>query len=234
MKRLFTFVLTIAVAAFCFASCSVPGGSSGSSRKNGLGSAFSAAVTITLDRLEAEGEIKRYGEGVWEIEFTAPNTLSGVKLEFSEGNVLASYKGLSFSVPQSALPVKAMMLNLIKAVDENARLEELSGEESEGMLKISGTLDGGEYVLTVDKDGNLSGFEMANNSLKMAFTELRVSELSASPQETTAASGETTTEGSGPEETSSEASEEPTEEATECETSDAEDTAAEPEIEEEA
>lgn len=218
MKRLFTFVLTIATAAFCFVACSVPGGSSGSSRKNGLGNAFSAAVTITLDRLEAEGEIKRYGDGVWEIEFTSPNTLSGVKLEFSEGNVLASYKGLSFSVPQSALPVKAMMLNLIKAVDENARLEELNGEESDGMLKISGALDGGEYVITVDKDGNLSSFEMANNNLKMAFSELRVSGISADTQATSAAD-ELTTEGLSSEATEAEeTSEAAAEEATECET----------------
>lgn len=218
MKRLFTFVLTIAVTAFCFAACNVTGGGGGSSRKNGLGNSFSAAVSITLDRLEAEGEIKRYGDGVWEIEFSSPNTLSGVKLEFSEGNVLASYKGLSFSVPQSALPVKAMMLNLIRAVDENARLEELSGEESDGMLKISGALDGGEYVITVDKDGNLSSFEMANNNLKMAFSELRVSEISADTQATSAAD-ELTTEGLSSEATEAEeTSEAAAEEATECET----------------
>ena len=53
-----------------------------------------------------------------------------MKLEFSEGNVIASYKGLTFSVPQSAVPVKAMMLNLIMAVDDNAKLEELTFEDT--------------------------------------------------------------------------------------------------------
>lgn len=175
MKRIFTFVLTIG-AVLCLAACAVTKGGS-SSRRNGLGSAFSAAVSITIDRLEAQGEIKRYGEGVWEIEFSEPNTLSGVKLEFSEGNVLASYKGLSFSVPQSAVPVKAMMLNLIKAVDDNAKLDELSGEESDGMLKISGSLDGGDYTLSVDGNGLLSGFEMPNNKLSMKFSEMKTAEI---------------------------------------------------------
>lgn len=175
MKRIFTFVLTIG-AVLCLAACAVTKGGS-SSRRNGLGSAFSAAVSITIDRLEAQGEIKRYGEGVWEIEFSEPNTLSGVKLEFSEGNVLASYKGLSFSVPQSAVPVKAMMLNLIKAVDDNAKLDELSGEESDGMLKISGSLDGGDYILSVDGNGLLSGFEMPNNKLSMKFSEMKTAEI---------------------------------------------------------
>ena len=191
MKRIFTFVLTMAMA-LCLAACAVPTGG-GSSRKNGLGNAFSAVVDITLDRLEAEGEIKRYGEGVWEIEFSQPNTLSGVKLEFSEGNVLASYKGLSFSVPQSAVPVKAMMLNLIKAVEDNAKLAELSGEESDGMLKISGSLDGGDYTLTVDKDGLLSGFEMPNNKLTMKFSEMKTAEITIE-QSASETSAETATE----------------------------------------
>ncbi|MBP5581685.1 MAG: hypothetical protein J6X85_07880 [Ruminococcus sp.] len=175
MKRIFTFVLTMAMM-LCLAACAVPTGND-TSRKNGLGCAFSSAVDIAIDRIEASGEIKRYGEGVWEIEFSEPNTLSGVKLEFSEGNVLASYKGLSFSVPQSAVPVKAMMLNLIKAVEDNARLAELSGEESGGMLKISGSLDGGDYTLSVDKDGLLSGFEMPNNKLTMRFSEMKTAEI---------------------------------------------------------
>jgi len=195
MKRIFTFVLTIG-AVLCLAACAVTKGGS-SSRRNGLGSAFSAAVSITIDRLEAQGEIKRYGEGVWEIEFSEPNTLSGVKLEFSEGNVLASYKGLSFSVPQSAVPVKAMMLNLIKAVEDNAKLDELSGEESDGMLKISGSLDGGDYTLTVDGNGLLSGFEMPNNKLSMKFSEMKTAEITieqATAAETSVAvTAETTT-----------------------------------------
>ncbi len=177
MKRIFTFVLT-AVVALCLTACSVTKIGS-SSRKNSLGCSFSSEVRISIDRLEAGGTVKRFGEGIWEIEFSEPNTLSGVKLEFSEGNVAASYKGLSFSVPQSAIPVKAMMLNLIKAVEDNAKLEELTGEESEGMLSIKGNLDGGEYILSVDENGLLSRFEMPNNKLEICFTEIKKMEISS-------------------------------------------------------
>lgn len=202
MKRIITFALTV-LTVLCFASCSMPLKSS-VSRKNGLDCSFQAEVSISLDRLQAEGIVKRFGSGAWEIEFSSPNTLSGVKLEFSEGNTSASYKGLSFSVPQSAVPVRAMMLNLIKAVDENAKLEELKGEEKDGNLEISGELEGGKYLLIVDKDGKLIGFEMDNNKLKMTFAELTLIDEKApsasgttteSPEETTAeATGETATE----------------------------------------
>lgn len=191
MKRIFTFVLT-AVATLCLTACSV-NQIGNSSWKNSLGCGFSAEVMIYIDRLEARGAVKRFGEGIWEIEFSEPNTLSGVKLEFSEGNVAASYKGLSFSVPQSAIPVKAMMLNLMKAVEDNAKLDELTGEENEGMLSIKGNLDGGEYILTVDENGLLSSFEMPNYKLKMRFNEIRTVEIS-SEQSTVEEVTETTSE----------------------------------------
>lgn len=197
MKKLVTFTLAI-LTVLCLVSCSVPLKST-TSRKNSLDGAFQANVSITLDRLQAEGVVKRFGTGAWEIEFTSPNTLSGVKLEFSEGNTAASYKGLSFSVPQSAVPVRAMMLNLIKAVDDSARLDELKGEEKDGALEVSGKLEGGEYVLIVDKNGKLAGFKMDNNKLKMTFSDIApidpgtVQEGTVSPAEDLTESAETAT-----------------------------------------
>ena len=153
MKKLFTSVF-IFMSVLCLTSCSSPM-SGRTSRENNLAGAFTSSATITLDKLTAEAAISRYGDGEWTVEFDSPNTLSGVKLSFSEGNVCADYKGLSFSVPKSALPVKAMMLELIEAVDTNARETELHGSENDGMLEINGSLEGGDYILTVDGNGNI-------------------------------------------------------------------------------
>lgn len=196
MKRLITIAFTM-IAVFCLVSCSMPMKNS-SSRKNGLNCAFQSEVTVVIEKLEANGTLQRFGDGMWDIEFTSPNSLSGVKLSFSEGNVTAEYKGLNFSVPQSALPVKSMMLNLIKAVDENAKLDELKGEEDGDLLRISGSLEGGDYTLTVDKNGAPSKFEMPNNQLTITFTGVTVmgevpeTSETAPVEETTAPTEETT------------------------------------------
>jgi len=182
MKRLITFTSVI-ISAVMLTACSVPSVSDTVSDKNGLDCPFSSSVEFTLDRLDAEAQLKRFGDGEWEIEFDSPNTLSGVNLKFSEGNVEASYKGLSFSVPQSALPVKSMMLNLIEAVDTNAKNEKLAGNEKNGMIDISGSLEGGDYILTVDRNGTISAFEMPNNKLKIVFSE--VTAISPIAEETT-------------------------------------------------
>ncbi|MDE7363680.1 MAG: hypothetical protein K2N27_02145 [Ruminococcus sp.] len=170
MKKLFSsaFILTL-----CLASCSTPIQTT-QSRQNNLNSSFSSDVTITLDKLTAEGTVKRMGENEWEVEFSSPNTLSGVNLAFSQGNVNASYKGLNFSVPKSALPVKAMLVNMIEAVDTNARSEELKGSDKDGVFQIAGSLDGGDYVLMLDSNGNIKSFDMPNNLLKIDFSEVKM------------------------------------------------------------
>lgn len=200
MKRLISFAVMI-ITAVMFVACSSPIRSE-TSRKNGLNCAFESSVNITIDKLNAEGIMKRFGDGMWDVEFSSPNTLSGVKLVFDSGNVSASYKGLDFSVPQSALPVKAMMLNLIEAVDTNARLDELKGTEKDNVLEVSGSLEGGDYIISVGKDGKIISFNMENNKLKIIFSDMK--EISSAPeQETTTTtvaetSAETTTTSENP------------------------------------
>lgn len=185
MKRLIAFAAAF-LTSICLAACSVPVKEKAES-PNGLNSSFSSSVSVALDEMNAEGTVKRFGNGMWEVEFSSPNTLSGVMLSFSEGNVTASYKGLNFSVPQSALPVKAMMLNLITAADDLAENEELSGCEKDGMIEISGSLDGGEYTLTVDKNGNIASFSMPGSKLKMTFSDVQPITGETPAESTTAA-----------------------------------------------
>ena len=170
MRKIITAAVTAVTLTF-FTSCSAVGLKSGSS-PNGLDGTFSAEVEITLDEMTAQGKLNRYGSDLWDIEFSSPNTISGVTLSFEDGNAEASYKGLEFSVPQSALPIKAMMSNLISAADTLAKSEKLEGNEKDGNLEINGKLDGGEYTLTVDKNGNIMRFEMPNNKLIMNFSEV--------------------------------------------------------------
>ncbi len=172
MKRLITFTIA-GLMLFSVTGCKTLGGGEEITAENNLDTAFQTETNITLDEMKASGVLCRFGEGMWEIEFDSPNTLSGVKLEFSEGTSTASYKGLSFSVPQSALPVKSMMNNLISVTDELARNEELSGEKENGEMKISGSLESGDYTLTMDKSGNLKRFEMPNMKLVMEFGEMK-------------------------------------------------------------
>lgn len=192
MKRLVTLAFT-GIMLLSVTGCKTPSSETGTA-ENGLNTSFQTETEITLDQMKASGTLCRFGEGMWEIEFNSPNTLSGVKLEFTDGTSTASYKGLNFSVPQSALPIKSMMSNLISVTDELARQEELSGENENGEIKISGNLESGDYILTADKSGNLKRFEMPNMKLVMEFGEVSEIGSQAAPEtETTVPPTETET-----------------------------------------
>ena len=180
MKKLFTSV-AVCICILVMTACSSPMNNS-TKRDNNLNNSFTAKMTVILDKLTAEGTIKRNSDSNWEAEFESPNTLSGVKLCFEDNTVNAGYKGLNFSVPKSALPVKAMLTNLISAVDTAAREEQLHGTESEGLLNINGNLESGDYTLSIDDKGLIHSFEMPNNLLKIVFTEVTVSETPQIPQ----------------------------------------------------
>ncbi len=179
MKKLLASVL-VCVCVFLMTACSTPMKSS-TKRQNNLNSSFTAKMNLSLEKFNAEGTITRLGDGRWEAEFESPNTLSGVKLVFEENIIKASYKGLDFSIPKSAVPVKAMLVNLIEAVDSSAREAELTGSEKEGLFCMEGSLEGGNYSLSLDSSGNIHTFEMPNNLLKIAFSEVSATVIPSSP-----------------------------------------------------
>ena len=132
---------------------------------------FSSTANITTEELEATGTIYRHGVGVWEIEFSAPETLSGVKLSFDGVNSEASYKGLSFSIPKDAVPISSMLLCLANAVDEVATYPDKECSINDGIISFKGSTDCGDYNLTVKEDtGELATFEVKSLGLLMTFS----------------------------------------------------------------
>lgn len=136
-----------------------------------LGSTFTVNAQIVYGEQESAAVVKRLGMSSWDIEFSSPNTLAGVVLSYRENNVEASYKGLSFSVPKSALPLKAIILTLTDVVDSMSQLDEIECEEKDGSFIYEGENEQGKYVLEMDKNGGLSKFTMKNLNLEITFTD---------------------------------------------------------------
>ncbi|MGN0620414.1 MAG: lipoprotein [Porcipelethomonas sp.] len=134
-------------------------------------SPFSMSAEIKNGDTQASAVITRYGADNWDAEFSAPNTLAGVLISYRDNNVEASYKGLSFSVPKSALPLKAMISNLIEAVDGMSNLTEISCEEDDGIMVYEGENEQGKYTMKFNNDGSLCGFDMPAFELEMIFTD---------------------------------------------------------------
>lgn len=137
---------------------------------SGLGSTFTCDMILLYEDSEYCGKINRTDTRSWEIEFSSPETLAGVKLSFVNDDVTASYKGLDFTVPKKALPVKSVLSNFITVVDEISSQEKMQCVEKDGELVVEGQIDQGEYELVINKkNGTISSFEMKNTNVVIEF-----------------------------------------------------------------
>lgn len=130
---------------------------------------FTCSSEIRYGDFEMSAELKRLGDGMWEVEFSAPKTLAGVKLAYNGDAISASYKGLSFSIPKDAAPVKAVFTMVFRAIDASAAEPELPFSEEDGILVFEGENEQGKFFISTDKEtGDFIGFSMPDYELEIA------------------------------------------------------------------
>lgn len=151
--------------------CACSGGGKSVAFTHKINEPFVAMAQIQYGDQEAEASFRRYGKANWDVEFSAPNTLAGVILSYRDDKVDASYKGLSFSVPKTALPVKSIISVFIEVADSIAETDEINAVEKDGVMEIEGEIQQGKYTLKLDKNGGLSEFSMPNLDLKITFSD---------------------------------------------------------------
>ena len=156
-----------------------------------LNEPFVVTAKIQYGDQESDASFRKYSKANWDIEFSSPNTLSGVILSYRDDKVDASYKGLSFSVPKTALPIKSIISTFIDVADSTADLPEIEATEKEGLMIIEGETQQGKHTLKLDNSGGLSEFSMPNLELKIVFTDFHV-DSSDIPESTQAETAETT------------------------------------------
>lgn len=168
MKKITISIIISVVMMLSLCAC---GGKGSTSCKPDLNKSFCITAHMEYGEMTADAVIKRLGSANWDAEFSSPNTLAGVLLSFRDTNVEASYKGLSFSVPKSALPLKSILSSFIDIIDNIAQQPEITGEEKENEIITEGETELGKYTLKFDKNGYPTGFEMPNLSLVITFSD---------------------------------------------------------------
>ena len=162
----------VCAALFCVISCTATAcgktGDAGTVSVN-LAEPFSMEAEFTCGDLTGAAGISHGGTEVWDATFTAPDSLAGVTLSYLDGNVTASYKGLTFSVPQSAVPVKASLGQLFTVLEQAGKDGSLDCIKKDGFCVIEGSLDAGTYTLTLEENGAPAAFSMPNLKLEMSF-----------------------------------------------------------------
>lgn len=119
----------------------------------------------------AQLHITRCSANLWEAAFAEPATLAGVVLTFDGDAVTASYKGLEFTVPKSALPAKNMLSLVTDALDAAAVADQLPCvEQEDGTWCYASDCAGGAFTLTFTESGEPLVFELPAQPLKITFS----------------------------------------------------------------
>lgn len=192
LKNILVFSLPVAIV--CTGCDGKPADSSFSAK---LDPAFSVGVSMTYGDINSEAvfQLTRYENGIWDATFQEPASLAGVTLSFENNAVSANYKGLSFTVPKSALPAKMMILCVTDVLDSMDSIETLPYEQaSDGTWKLDGESECGSYTLTFSENGILTGFNIPSQPLTLEFTDYTVYSAPETtvPPETTTLSSDTT------------------------------------------
>lgn len=166
VRRVFAVISlnTVLLSTGCTAVQTMPGKVS-----NPMTGAFTAEVTITNADTESKAQLTRYGMDAWCVVFSEPQTLSGVQLDFLDDEVKASYKGLEFSVPQSAQAIRTELEDLMQIIDDMALTPDLNGKTDEGRLICEGSVEEGSYTLTFTDAGIPVEFSLPCYSLVVVF-----------------------------------------------------------------
>lgn len=158
----------IPLTALLLTGCTAAPGLSGKT-PNRMAGRFTAEVTVTTADSESRAVLTRYGTDAWCVAFTEPPALDGVQMEFMDSEVTASYKGLEFSVPQTAQALRTELSELMAVVDETAPETELDTHAKDDLLVYEGEREVGSYSLFLDENGVPVRFSLPAYGLVIAF-----------------------------------------------------------------
>ncbi len=150
---------------------------------------FQSSVKMQAGSLEFEGSVKRYAAGIWQMDITAPETLSGLCITYDDGSgVSAKLDDLSLDIPSESIRDDAVFSLIFKAIDCAAASGSLPCTSTEDGKVYSGEFSGGSYTLTFDpQTAALSKIEIPNGEICGEFSDFAVIKDEELPPETSSA-----------------------------------------------
>ena len=114
---------------------------------------FSCDFCITAyDDMELKGTMTRLGTGMWEMNVTSPESMSGLNIKRNDTGMDVSLGELEICIDQSKINQGAFAELIFKAIDSCAALSEITLEESENGLEYTGKVSECPFIMTFSAD----------------------------------------------------------------------------------
>ena len=167
MKRTICFCLSF-IILICAVGCSKK------SKPVTMSGLYTIKADVTLNDFEATISLNRLGNGVWDVSFTKPDSLSGLDVSYENDNAKVTYKGLAFMVPREDIPINAIVTNLTSVLDDVSYGNKASFTKNNNKITAKGTTDNGNYKVVFDeKSGKILSLEIEDMDLTADFSEYK-------------------------------------------------------------
>ncbi|MBQ2581977.1 MAG: hypothetical protein II574_10160 [Ruminococcus sp.] len=158
-------IIAIVLAAACLCSCS----GSGSAKPCDVDEKFRSDVTITQGGKEFCAEMRRADADIWELDFSKPDTVAGMKLGFTGSICTLEFEGLKYELDRSQISQYSMASLCCGAVEQLIAKRGLDCRKTDDSLVEKGTVSGEDFEAFFDS-GKLT---------KIAFGEQLICDFQA-------------------------------------------------------
>lgn len=138
---------------------------------------YTCKADILWGETEAEAELKRLGNGDWDIFFTGPDTLSGLTVSFRDGRLHCEMNGVSADISGENIPDGSLFDLVCGALDSGAND---TGDciADENILVGKGHNANGDYELLFTADTmELCGIKIPDSELEAVIEDFQPIEL---------------------------------------------------------
>lgn len=135
-----------------------------------LDKAYTVTADINVGSYSASADITRNSAGDWDVSFTEPSYLMGVRLSLSDGSMTASLGDISVTADSS--DVYTLVPDIIATVLDS--LSDLPAEnisENEGIITLATAFDGDKAMVTTDTNGELLTLKCPAQRLSVKFSD---------------------------------------------------------------
>ena len=160
-------ILLFPLAALCLGSCSA----GGSAKPCDVEEKFHSAVTVTSGEKQYQATIQRADADVWEMEFSQPDTVAGMKLNFTGKVCTLEFQGLKYEMDRADVSPYSMATSCCDAIEELINKRGITCEKKGDILTERGEVDGQSFTASFKK-GKLKELTVSDQ-LKYKFSPVK-------------------------------------------------------------
>lgn len=113
---------------------------------------FTSQVTITQDGKEFSAELTRADADIWEMSFSKPDTVAGMKIGLTGGSCTLRFQGLSYQLDRNDLSPYSMVSIGCEAMEKLISKDDITCTADGGKLTEKGTVSGMEFTAVFEDD----------------------------------------------------------------------------------